>query len=89
LILNRFVIHEISRPMLGICAVLIAIFASYDAADYLADAVRGLLPAEFVALFVVLKIAIALEVLLPTTLYIAVVVSLGRMYRDSEMIGLG
>jgi lipopolysaccharide export system permease protein len=74
--------------MMGICAVLIAIFASYDAAGYLADAVRGLLPAEFVALFVVLKIAIALEVLLPTTLYIAVVVSLGRMYRDSEMVGL-
>jgi lipopolysaccharide export system permease protein len=74
--------------MMGICAVLIAIFASYDAAGYLADAVRGLLPAGFVALFVVLKIAIALEVLLPTTLYIAIVVSLGRMYRDSEMIGL-
>lgn len=74
--------------MLAVCAVLIAIFASYDAASYLADAVSGLLPSSFILLFLGLKIAIALEVLLPTTLYIAVVVSLGRMYRDSEMVAL-
>jgi len=35
-----------------------------------------------------LKIAIALEVLLPTTLYLSVVIALGRMYRDSEMVAL-
>jgi lipopolysaccharide export system permease protein len=88
LILNRYIIREISQPMLAICAVLIAIFASYSAAEYLADAVSGLLPADFVLLLLLLKIAIALEVLLPTTLYLAVVIALGRMYRDSEMVAL-
>jgi lipopolysaccharide export system permease protein len=74
--------------MVAICAVLIAIFASYTAAEYLADAVSGLLPLDFVLMLLLLKIAIALEVLLPTTLYLSVVIALGRMYRDSEMVAL-
>jgi lipopolysaccharide export system permease protein len=88
LILNRYIIREVSLPMMAICAVLIAIFASYTAAEYLADAVSGLLPVDFVIMLLLLKIAIALEVLLPTTLYLSVVISLGRMYRDSEMVAL-
>jgi lipopolysaccharide export system permease protein len=67
---------------------LVAIFASYTAAEYLADAVAGLFPPGAVLLMLVLRIAIALEVLLPTTLYLSVVIALGRMYRDSEMIAL-
>ncbi len=74
--------------MIAICTVLIAIFASYTAAEYLADAVSGLLPLDFVIMLLLLKIAIALEVLLPTTLYLSVVIALGRMYRDSEMVAL-
>lgn len=74
--------------MVATCAVLICIFASYTAAAYLADAVSGLLPLDAVLLMLLLKIAIALEVLLPTTLYLSVVIALGRMYRDSEMIAL-
>ena len=68
--------------------MLIAIFASYSAAEYLADAVSGLFPPGAVLLMLVLRIAIALEVLLPTTLYLSVVIALGRMYRDSEMVAL-
>lgn len=88
MILNRYIIREVGFPMMAICAVLIAIFASYTAAEYLADAVGGLLPVDFVIMLLLLKIAIALEVLLPTTLYLSVVISLGRMYRDSEMVAL-
>ena len=88
MILDRYIIHEIGKPMVVICTVLIAIFASYSAAEYLADAVSGLFPPGAVLLMLVLRIAIALEVLLPTTLYLSVVIALGRMYRDSEMVAL-
>jgi len=88
LILDRYIIHEIGKPMVVICTVLIAIFASYSAAEYLADAVSGLFLPGAVLLMLVLRIAIALEVLLPTTLYLSVVIALGRMYRDSEMVAL-
>jgi lipopolysaccharide export system permease protein len=88
LILTRYIIREIRSPMVAICVLLIVVFGSYSAAQYLADAVGGLLPPGAVILLIMLKIAIALEVLLPTTLYLSVVISLGRMYRDSEMIAL-
>jgi lipopolysaccharide export system permease protein len=88
LILNRYIILEIIRPMLAICAVLVAVFASYSAAEYLADAVAGLMRPDAVLLMILLRIAIALEVLLPTTLYLSVVIALGRLYRDSEMVAL-
>jgi len=88
LILNRYIIREICGPIAVICAVLIAIFSSYSAAEYLADAVSGLLRPDTVILMILLKIAIALEVLLPTALYLSVVIALGRMYRDSEMVAL-
>ena len=71
-----------------ICTVLISIFTSYSAAEYLADAVSGLLRTDTIVLMILLKIAIALEVLLPTALYLSVVIALGRMYRDSEMVAL-
>ncbi len=74
--------------MVVICAILVAIFASYTAARYLADAAYGLLAADTIISFVLLRVAIALEVLLPTTLYLSVVLALGRMYADSEMTAL-
>jgi lipopolysaccharide export system permease protein len=39
-------------------------------------------------MLILLRIAIALEVLLPTTLYLSVVVALGRLYKDAEMTAL-
>lgn len=88
LILNRYIILEICRPIAVICIVLISIYSSYSAAEYLADAVSGMLRPDTVMLMIMLKIAIALEVLLPTALYLSVVIAIGRMYRDSEMVAL-
>jgi len=88
LIIDRYIMREIVKPTLTICVVLIFIFGCYTATRYLADAVSGQLPGTTVFFFILLKIAIALEVLLPTTLYLSVVIALGRMYKDSEMTAL-
>ncbi len=80
--------REIVKPTVTICVVLIFIFGCYSATRYLADAVSGQLPGATVFFLILLKIAIALEVLLPTTLYLSVVIALGRMYKDSEMTAL-
>jgi lipopolysaccharide export system permease protein len=66
----------------------VVIFASYRAAQYLAEAVAGLIAAKVVIYLVLLKIAIAMEVLLPTTLFLSVVLVLGRFYADSEITAL-
>ena len=88
LIIDRYIMREIVKPTLTICMVLIFIFGCYTATRYLADAVSGQLPGTTVIFFIFLKIAIALEVLLPTTLYLSVVIAFGRMYKDSEMTAL-
>ncbi len=88
LIIDRYIMREIVKPTVTICVVLIFIFGCYTATRYLADAVSGQLPGTTVIFFILLKIAIALEVLLPTTLYLSVVIALGRMYKDSEMTAL-
>jgi len=88
LIIDRYLIREISKPLTAICLFLVVIFASYRAAQYLAEAVAGLIAGKVVLYLVLLKIAIAMEVLLPTTLYLSVVLVLGRLYADSEMTAL-
>ncbi|MCU0538727.1 MAG: LPS export ABC transporter permease LptF [Desulfobacterales bacterium] len=85
MILQRYIITEIIKPTAAILFVLIAIFASYTAVTYLAEAVVGALPPATVGLLILLKIGMALEVLLPTTFYLSVVIALGRLYKDSEM----
>jgi len=70
------------------CILLVFIFGTYIATRYWADAAQGELPAITVMLLILLRITIALEVLIPTTLYLSVVAALNRLYRDSEMTAL-
>ncbi|MBW2708467.1 MAG: LPS export ABC transporter permease LptF [Deltaproteobacteria bacterium] len=88
MIIDRYIMREISKPAITICTVLMGIFGCYIAARYLEDAVRGQLPGSTVILLVLLRIAIALEVLLPTTLYLSVMIAFGRFYMNAEMTGM-
>jgi len=69
-------------------AILATIFAAYSTSRYLADALYGLMSLSTVTTIIVLKIAIAMEVLIPASLYLSVIVGLGRLYKDSEMTAL-
>lgn len=88
MILRRYIITEILKPAAVILSLLVAIFASYTAVTYLGDAVGGLLSPAAVGVLIGLKIGMALEVLLPTTLYLSVIIALGRLHRDNEMTAL-
>jgi lipopolysaccharide export system permease protein len=88
LIIERYIIRETAKPLLLGVTLLAVIFASYSSALYLSHAVVGLLPPDTIGYLIVLKTVISFEVLLPTALYISVVFTLGRLYRDSEMVAL-
>ena len=88
MIIDRYIMREIIKPTVAVCAALVFIYGCYMATRYLADAVSGQLPGSTVIILILLRIAIALEVLLPTTLYLSVVIALGRLYKDSEMTAL-
>jgi lipopolysaccharide export system permease protein len=88
LILERYIIREIAAPLVAICSVLGLIFAGYSAIRFLNDAVNGLLAGETVVVLISLKLIVALEVLLPVTLYLSVVLALSRLHADSEITGM-
>jgi lipopolysaccharide export system permease protein len=87
-ILGRYIVREIAKPLVAVCAILLVIFISYTSARYLADAVDGVLPAQTIVSLVLLRTAIAVEVLLPITLFLSVVMAVGRLHADSEMVAL-
>lgn len=88
MIINRYLMREISKPLAAILGILIALFASYSAAGFLSEAVNGLLPIDTVAEMIGLKALISLEVLIPVSLYIAVVLAFGKLYGDSEFTAM-
>ncbi|MDN5849085.1 MAG: LPS export ABC transporter permease LptF [Nitrococcus sp.] len=85
LLIERYLIAEVGRPLVAVLCILSFIFASYIAGRYLADALSATLGMHAIALIVVLRTLIALEVLLPVALYVSVVIGLGRLYNDHEM----
>ena len=87
-LLGRYVVREIAKPAIAVSAVLIVVFVSYLLARFLADVVDGLLPSRTLAFLVLLRTAIALEVLVPITLFLGVVMALGRLHTDSEIIAM-
>lgn len=88
MIIERYIIREIVKPTVTICTVLVFVFGSYISTRYGEDAVHGMLPGISVLQLILLRIVIALEVLLPTTLYLSVVIALGRLHRDAELTAM-
>jgi lipopolysaccharide export system permease protein len=92
MIIDRYLIREIVKPFFVIWAVLTILITSYGAARFLSDAVNGLLPMGMLVRLVGFRTLIAFDVLIPISLYLAVVIALGRMQADCEftaMVALG
>ena len=88
MILDRYISWEIAKPLLIFCPGLVFLYANFTAARYLNQVADGTMLGDSVLLFVLLKAAIAMEVLLPIALHLSIVVALGRLYTDSEMTAL-
>ncbi len=88
MIIRRYIISEIIKPASNILFLMVVIFASYSAIKYLTEADGGMASPLFVGTLIGLRIGMALEILLPTTLYLSVIIALGRLYKDSEMTAL-
>lgn len=88
MIVARYLIREFSHTLLGVVLVLLLVFVSGSLVRLLAEAADGGIPAESVFALVVLNNITTLEMLLPLALYLAVLLGLGRLYKDSEMTAL-
>lgn len=88
MLINRYLTREILTPLVTICFTLVIIFAGYSVTRYLPDAANGLMTGTTVLALVFLKILIALEVLIPITLFFSIIIVLGRMHTESEIIAM-
>jgi lipopolysaccharide export system permease protein len=88
-ILDRYVLRELGFNFAGTAALLLAVFVSFTLTRLLAEAGSGLLTPAEVRELARLKALIALEVLLPVALYVAVLLCIGRLHQDAELHALG
>ncbi len=88
MIIYRYFVRETFGTFVGVVSVLYLIFISNRFIRYLADAASGKLPADVVTGLLAVKSLSALPVLLPLSFFLAVLIALGRFYKDSEMTAL-
>ncbi len=86
--IERYIVREVLKPFSFVLLILVFLFACFSGARYLAEAVTETLGAYFMLKLILLKTFIALEVLVPIALYVSVVIGLGRLHRDQEIIAL-
>ena len=88
MVLSRYITAEIARPLFLGVGLLVVVFTGYSSAVNLGQAADGFIAMPSVARLIGLNTIVALEVLLPTALYLSIISSLSRFYRDSEMAAM-
>lgn len=84
-ILDRYIFREIASTWLGVTLVLLLILLTNQFARVLGDVAKGKLPKDAAFDVIGLSAAQYLTILVPIGLFLAVMLALGRLYRDSEM----
>ena len=84
-IIEKYITRELLIPFTVIMAILVGLFSSLSSANFLAGAVTESVGISGMLKLILLKTLIALEVLVPVALYVAVIIGLGRMNRDQEI----
>ncbi|NBC23312.1 MAG: LPS export ABC transporter permease LptF [Gammaproteobacteria bacterium] len=84
-ILDRYVLREAARTWAAVTAVLLFILLSNQFARVLGDAAKDKLPRDAVFSVIGLTALQYLTILIPFGLFLAIMLALARLYRDSEM----
>ncbi len=73
---------------MAVTSILLLFFISDGLVRSLSKAAAGLLPSDVVMQLLAFYVADMIEVLLPVSLYLSVLLALGRLYQDNEMAAL-
>ena len=88
MIISRYLVREVVLALMAVTGVLYVIYVSNRFIRLLADAEGSSLPADAVVQLLALKSLSNLVTLLPLALFFAVLIALGRLYKDNEMLAL-
>lgn len=86
MILNRYIFKELLRSQLVVFAVLYTVFISQLLIRLISEASIGSIPGAIVAQLVLYALPEISVILLPLTVFIAILITLGRICSDSEMV---
>lgn len=86
MILDRYIFKELLKSQVVVLVVLILIFAAQSLIRLITDAASGDMPAALILQFLIYSLPEFLSLLLPLTLYVALIITLGRICSDSEMV---
>ena len=89
MIIERYLSREVLRTCAVVLAVLMLVYGADRFSRILSDAAAGAVSPDLIVRILGLKLAEKLPVFLPLALYLAVLISLGRLYRDSEIVAFG
>lgn len=87
-VIDRMIVSDIGKTLLAVLSVLLLIIVSHKLVRYLAKAVEGEISGQAIFSLLSLSVVSMSVALLPAALFIAVLMTLGRMHRDNEMSAL-
>ena len=87
-VLDRYLVREAFMAWAATTVVLAAILMSIRLGQFLTRAVAGELPADLVLPMLGYKTLAYMAMMLPMALYLGQLLTLGRLYKDSEMAAL-
>ncbi|HDL4644004.1 TPA: LptF/LptG family permease, partial [Mannheimia haemolytica] len=85
MILSRYLTKEIFKSQLAILFILLLIFFCQQLVRVLSSAVSGKVPADLVVSLLGLGMPTMAQLMLPLSLFIALLLTLGRFYAESEI----
>jgi lipopolysaccharide export system permease protein len=88
LIIERYLYREILASFFAVSLLLVVMFFSTTFFQILTKAMEGELPVTILFSFFALKLAENIVVILPFAFFLAVLLALGRLYKDNEITAL-
>jgi lipopolysaccharide export system permease protein len=86
MLINRYLVREVAFTFTAVVAIMAVIFLSHRFAKYLADSVAGDLTSDILFILMGFNLITSLMVLIPIALFFSILLALGRLYKDSEMV---
>ncbi|TXH05061.1 MAG: LPS export ABC transporter permease LptF [Nevskiaceae bacterium] len=87
-ILDRYLLREAGGAWLAVTLVLLSIMLATRFARFLGEAATGILPRELLFEVVALSSLQYLVILIPVSLLLAIMLAMGRLYRDNEIAAM-
>lgn len=88
LILSRYLYREIITTALALLLIIVLIYLSQRFIQFLAEAGAGQLPLDYVFKLLALKLLWVFVILIPLTFFLAILMSLGRLYSENEITAM-